>query len=51
MFVVVDADRGAVGPEVEAVDGFVVLADEFVALGAAFVVVEGHAGADDVDEL
>ena len=49
-FAVVDVDGFAVGPEVEAVDGFVVVADVFVALGAAGVVVEGDAGADDVDE-
>ena len=43
-------DGVAGGPEVEAVDGFVVLAHVVVALGAAVVVVEGDAGADDVDE-
>ena len=47
---VVGADRFARGPEVEAVDGLVVLADVVVALGRAGVVVEGDARADDVDE-
>ena len=44
------ADGFAGGPEVEAVYGFVVLADVVVALGAAGVVIEGDAWADDIDE-
>mgnify|MGYP000665095402 CR=1 FL=1 len=36
--------------EVDAAHGFVVLAHVVVALGAAGMVVEGHARADDVDE-
>src|SRR4026208_1572847 len=44
------ADGFAGGPEVEAVDGLVVLADVVVALGGAGVVVKGDAGAADVDE-
>src|SRR6266403_231105 len=49
-FGVVDRDRFASRPEVEAVDGLVVVADVVVALGGARVVIEGDAGADDVDE-
>src|SRR6185295_15493335 len=49
-FGVVDGDGLAGGPEVEAVYGFVVLADVLVALGGAGVAVEGDAGADDIDE-
>src|ERR1044071_10479294 len=49
-FGVVDGDGFAGGPEVQTVYGFVVLADVLVALGGAGVVVEGDAGADDVDE-
>src|SRR4051812_12561844 len=49
-FGVVDGDGVAGGPEVQTVYGFVVLADVLVALGGAGVVVEGDAGADDVDE-
>ena len=49
-FGVVGADGLAGGPEVEAVYGFVVLTDVVVALGAAGMVIEGDAGADDVDE-
>src|SRR5712671_7333213 len=49
-FGVVDGDRLASRPEVEAVDDLVVLAHVVVALGAAGVVVEGDAGAEDVDE-
>ncbi len=49
-FGVVDGDRFARRPEVEAVDGLVVVADVVVALGGARMVIEGDAGADDVDE-
>src|SRR5439155_7278874 len=49
-FGVVDGDRLARRPEVEAVDGLVVVAAVVVALGGARVVIEGDAGADDVDE-
>src|SRR5213083_974729 len=49
-FGVVHRDRLARRPEVEAVDGLVVVADVVVALGGARVVIEGDAGADDVDE-
>ena len=47
---VIDGDFRARRHDVEAVDGLVVLAHVFVALGAAGVVVEGDAGADHVDE-
>lgn len=46
----VDADFLAFGDDVHAVDRIIVLADVLVALGAAGVVVEGDAGADDIEE-
>ena len=47
---VVHGDRRAPGDDVQAVHGFVVLAHVVEALGRADVIVEGDAGADDVDE-
>src|SRR5712672_122550 len=49
-FVVFDVDGFARGPEVEAVDRFVVVAHVVVALGRAGVVVERDARADDVNK-
>src|SRR2546421_1017953 len=49
-FVVLDVDGFARGPEVEAVDRFVVIAHVVVALGRAGGVVERDARRDDVDE-
>ena len=47
---VVDGDLLALGDEVDPVHRLVVLAHVVEALGRAGVVVEGDAGADDVDE-
>ena len=47
---VFDFDRHAAGHEVEAVHRLVMLAHEVEALGRAGVIVERHAGADDVDK-
>ena len=47
---VVDGDRVAAGDDVEAVHRVIMFADIVEALGRAGVVVEGDAGADDVDE-
>lgn len=46
----IDDDFLAGRDDVHPVDRIVVLADVFVALGAAGVVVEGDAGADDIEE-
>ena len=49
-FLVLRRDLRARLDEVDAVDGLVVLAHIVVAARAAGMVVEGHAGADDIDE-